>query len=209
MTVFRWIKFQDEWYPALVDSAQFFVFLASEKCNKISVTEIQELGPVIYRPIPVAYIPREPSTPAVSDIEVAKDVPENNSVERPALILQDFVEVFSKRNKDCGVVTLANILQITYKKARLITFHHGWSSTRGIDNGMLELILSKRGFQVEYRARWRNTPVRFFADNTPQGVFLVTCKDHVMPAINGRLMNCNGCGDRSIQEVYEVHKDAN
>ena len=108
------------------------------------------------------------------------------------------VAVYSQRPKDCGVVALANALQISYKDAKLKCFHAGWSSTNGIKSGFLENLCTQAGYEVQYRPDLSTGTVLQF---TYKGLCLIQIKGHVMAAVNGIV---NGLIDGCITEVHAL-----
>ena len=198
MTVFRWVRISAGWFPAELDDSSTIIYLAAHP-KFYTRSDILEYGPTLYRPIP--YTPRAtPAQPAIIEVEVAKDDQQPEEIEFPHYHITSFVPVASERKNDCCVVALANVASLSYKVAKLKCFHHGWSSTRGMDHGFLELVLDTLEFTAAFRSEFTGLPLQdFHAD----GVYLVYIKDHVMPSINGNLLNHGGL-DNPIEEVYEV-----
>lgn len=125
-------------------------------------------------------------------------------VDRPDLPpwIQENVEVHESRGPcDCPIVALADLLQMPYGPAKVLAFHHGWTSTKGIDNGWTAQIMEERGHLVVYRPDLSKGLVRDFKE---PGTFIVTVHGHVMSALTGVVNNQQGTGDRPILEVYEV-----
>lgn len=118
--------------------------------------------------------------------------------------IQNFSYKGSERPNDCGIVAIANICQISYKDARIEAFTHGWSSTKGMVRGFVELICKKHRLDVSPRNQWIGRSVQFLADHPEKGVFIIYCEGHVMPMINGELYNWTQTSYKVITEVYEV-----
>jgi len=170
------------------------------------VSTISFLGPRLHEPVWLEpKKKRAPATPAVpSELDVVIAIDDTTSTEpapsRDPWVIDNFVEVHSKRDKDCGVVALANIMQVPYKEARVIAFHHGWSSTSGMQVGFLEAILADKYECVE-RAELCGGYVRDYAR---PGVFLVYCHKHVIASVNGRLYNVQGMQGHAVTDVQEI-----
>lgn len=167
-------------------------------------------GPYIPIPIIVPAKPKRSAMPtkrvrpaiAIPTVDQAKDDAQKMKTERRPPWKPKRKEVRQQRDKDCAVVALANILGLDYKTAKMLAFHHGWSSTKGLSPGFLELVLEHQGYELTFRPDLIKGFVGYFQAD---GVFLVRCLQHVMPSINGRLLNLQGCEDQAIIEVIEVH----
>lgn len=120
------------------------------------------------------------------------------------LIWEDFEEVRSRRKNDCGVITVANAFGISYDEARNIAFQHGWSSTKGITAGMVQLIAKKLEYDVFLTRRYDGVPLKEV--NLPKGTFIISVERHIMPVINGRIINSAGTGNYPIKECWEIRK---
>lgn len=121
---------------------------------------------------------------------------------REPYIIKDFVPVHGRRPNDCGVVCVANVFSRSYNDAKLLCFHAGWSSTRGITVGMVEMIAEKIGFDVTYRDDLtRGAVCDFYAE----GTYIMHVVGHVIPVVNGKPYNVLGHKGSAIKSVYEVH----
>lgn len=154
-----------------------------------------------------AYVPNTPTGEVNPDaVHAAKERHTAKlAVVRAPHRIVPFKEVRSRKANDCPIVAVANILQIPYPQAHGICFAHGWSSTRGIKLGFLELIMDKKDHETGFRPDLCGQTVSEFAANCPEGVFLVYCTGHVIPAINGTLYNVGNCAGLNVREVFEVH----
>lgn len=152
--------------------------------------EVAEFGPHVYPP-------REDYERVVLPaVVVLPPLPKEEILLGNPVIYETWTEIHSQRQSDCGVVCIANLLQITYKQARMIAFQHGWCEASGIEEGWIQHIMKKHGFIPCFRPslQWQ----------LPNGVFSVHSPKHVMPAINGTVMNRGSANQ--VKEVWEYRK---
>lgn len=109
-----------------------------------------------------------------------------------------------RASNDCGIITIANILQLSYSDAKVQAFRYGWSSSKGMPRGFLELLFSNFNLVPLYRPDLCDRNLDYFENNAPDGVFLVYVASHVMPCIHGKLLNLSGTGWQTVQEVFEI-----
>lgn len=164
--------------------------------ESVRFTDILDLVDWIRRPR--FSIPAPPRTTEEREVERVKIVPRPENT----YIIKDPVIVESQKNNDCGVVCIANLLQIQYSKARMLCFQFGWSSTRGIPDGMVQRIVEVEGFDSTYIPEFSKGRVGDLS--LPEGTFFVNCPGHVMPVLNGKPMNIQSCQTSPVQEVYEM-----
>ena len=109
-----------------------------------------------------------------------------------------------RASNDCGIITVANILQLPYSQAKVTAFQYGWSSSKGMPRGFLELLFSHYDLVPLYRPDLCDRPLDYFQKTAPDGVFVVYVASHVMPCIHGKLLNLAGTGWQNVQEVFEI-----
>lgn len=208
MSHFQWVKLDNlEWEVVkVVNEGVVPVGINSI----ITVGLVTEWGPVVHPPIEVPIKQIKQRTAIVEECTVEKaEVVENKKVYAafdPPYHIENFSYEGSQRNNDCGIVALANVAQIPYHEARMLCFRHGWSSTKGISHGFLEVILEKLGFEYAPRDRFNHWCVKDLQERSLdfQGVYLVYVKNHVMPMINGVLYNVGFSQYDTILEVNEL-----
>jgi hypothetical protein len=198
--MFRYVKIAGRWQifqSELSEPGSFFTHSGFYKAE-----QVEEWGPVI--PTPVKYTPRKrPETIEVGEVKAAADDHKlKDETLGESLVYEDFEEVLAQRPNDCPVVALANVARLSYKDAKLKCFHHGWSSTIGLTKGFLEVVLDKLGYRTVIRRDLMFGRVEDM--RLPSGVFLVSVKAHVMPAVNGEVLNVQGCHGQVVEEVHEV-----
>ena len=192
---FQWVKY-DEWYVARHTNEGLLIHGNLEDPATL-YDRVKEWGPILLPPVPYEPRPQRVAT-EVAEVQVATDAIERPKSNKPVYIIGFFSEVHSQKPNDCGVVALANVLQITYKEARVLCLHGGWSSTKGMGNGFVEHICTEHGLELTHHDI--GGTVRDF--NT-HGVWLLIVRKHIMAAINGKVLNVI---DRQILEAYELHK---
>ena len=189
--LFRWLRISDGWFPAQIVGQHHALLARRPSC--VDEVNILEYGPEIRLPL------TQPSHHYVEPITRPRK--EFNEVQVAAFSIPNFVEVVSQRPKDCGVVVLANIASISYLDAKCIGFHSGWSSTKGINLRSLVYVLEKRfGLIVAERKRFSDLSLEKFKAS---GTFLIFTPEHVMPYINGVLLNVVDNGSR-IKTAFEI-----
>lgn len=122
----------------------------------------------------------------------------------PPMRRPGFVSVKSAGKADCAVVAAANVLGLDYKAAKVQCFQHGWSSTKGLPRGFLELLLKNRALVALFRPDLCGLTVDRLRKMSPLGIYLVYVAGHVMPLVEEVLCNVNDTDWQSIDEVYEV-----
>lgn len=132
---------------------------------------------------------------------------------RPPHILEPFKPMnlnVHRRGGDCGVVAYGTIMQTTYAIARQKCFQHGFSTSKGTPEGMVERMLDKAGWEYEPRPDMAWGRVNRFADSPVPGVYLVYSKSrstkdrHIMPMVNGVLYNWEHVDGDPIIDVTEL-----
>jgi hypothetical protein len=158
-----------------------------------------EVAPVVRTP------PKAPE--AKPDVEAAKDHQKLKPSVRPPTRIEPFIERHSQSRNDCGVVAIANILQIPHREAKVLMFTHGWSSVRGYANGILEVVLQEKGWELSHRKDLVGYSTGELARRMPDGVFVVLTQDYVMAGINGKLYNLAGTDLHRVIDVIELHRN--
>lgn len=203
----RWIQVDGRWEIVRMTEHHFSRF-GETGIYHIDALKIEHWGPWIPFPVYITDSPTKTPKVTAKDAEdshlVAKDVGAQIAVEtsRPPYHIENFRYVKSRKPNDCFVVCAANIFSMDYRAAKTLCFHHGWSTVSGGPDGMMQIMAEHSGFDATYRADLSNGSVRLFAVD---GVFIVDCSGHIMPAINGKILNVNGCDGDTIIDVYEIH----
>lgn len=109
-----------------------------------------------------------------------------------------------RASNDCSIIAIANVFQMTYSDAKVMAFQYGWSSSKGMPRGFLELLCDNHDLVSLFRPDLCNRPLDYFCDSPPDGVFIVYVASHVMPCIHGKLYNLSGTGWQTVQEVFEI-----
>ncbi len=200
--MYRWLNYKGKWKVVKIDgdSYKFFGIMMSFPTKEVP----SELwGPYILEPCYVERREKQVVAVEVSDVENAADKDEeNHELLGERYFCPDFV-VNGKRQNDCGVVAVANVLGISYLDAKLKCFHAGWSSSRGISDGFCEQIIEEEGFYVCFRKDLTFGIVQEFRS---EGTFLIHSPEHVMPAKNSTVHNQQSQGNMRISEVWEIRK---
>lgn len=197
---FQWAKIDDDWIVVLVHNNGFTCFDGV----LYKMDSVIEWGPICWPPrerVPVQYGFVEDSLGVVNAADY-----EDKKREGDVYIAPEF-EITSQHDGDCAVVALANVLHLDYKSSKMIAFQHGWSSMGGLTEGFIELIIEKKEFKTFFRKDL--TKGYIFEWESPEGTFLVYCKDHVMAARSGDKypFNLQDCLHREISSVIEIRKD--
>jgi len=186
MSTYQWLQYhENNWAVARIENDCFYITGISEKFP-LNYSHIRRWGPVVYEPIEIPVLNKIRKTSVTKECVVesaeVKEVEKVWPIFDPPYVIENFEYIMPQRNNDCGIVALANVASLTYKDAKQHCFRHGWSSTKGITFGFLEVILEKLGFE------WAFRNPNFIVD-IPSGVFLIYTKSHVMPLINKGLYN--------------------
>lgn len=145
-----------------------------------------------------------PTRPVAEEPKPTQELQRFGRPEGDPMVIENFVQTFSQRNNDCPVVALANITQMSYVKAKQTCFLHGWSSTSGLVDGMLEVILQDLGYKTHSCLQLARGTAGSFEQ--PDGCFLVMVEGHVMPVVNGKILNVGDTGWRIVRDVVEIRK---
>lgn len=152
------------------------------------------------QPLQIETVSRTAPAGEPLDTKEAKDKPKQQDESSP-YVIENFVEVESRRPSDCPVVAIANILQMDYSKARVEAFHHGWSSAKGATLPEAALVLEKFGCKLMPRPQYKGMLAANFKSDR---IHLIVVANHIMAYIDGRLINPQTSALRPIQEIYEI-----
>lgn len=201
--IYKWVKIKGMGWEIVQVRGQYFYLFETSTPRNMCHECIEYWGPIVNPPIEVSQrkhisrtLQKEEVTVEKAEISSEKKI---YGVFNPSYEIEDFKFVESERQNDCAIVALANIASLSYGKAKVLCFHHGWSSNRGLSFGFLEVILEKLGFE------WAERGTFFSCNNgnIPLGVFLIYTKTHVMPMINKGLYNC-GDTNHNVINITEI-----
>ena len=205
---FRWCIINSKWEVIATDGTFGYRVGVAGFCP-LGDELFERWGPYIMEPVwhSAGSTPTpERKQPEGADVVTASDDSVMRESEvvvlQPTYVLEYFKYVGSKRPNDCAVVTAANCFSLDYKVAKVACFHCGWSSVSGIDDGMINRVAVQLGFTTTYR---KDLSRGYVGDFAADGVFIVTCPQHIMPAINGKIYNVGAQAHDTIEDVYEVH----
>jgi hypothetical protein len=186
---FRWVQVRSIWHlTAIVDNE--YVTFHGERLSP------DQFGPFVHPPRDL---------PTVQTFAVLAPDREQETMNEDGrrIYYDDPIEIHSQNSKDCAVVCLANVLQIEYKKAKMLAFRHGWSSMSGMENGLVEQILKEEGYALKFRKDLVGS-----CSLKGEGLMIAITVGHIMPVVNGRLLNGNGLVIREVYEVLQAERDS-
>lgn len=113
--------------------------------------------------------------------------------------IENPVVVKANKPNDCPVVAVANLLNWKYSRARLIAFHNGWSSTSGLAKNWALKILEDNGMEIRDREDLCGQHTSEF--HVDDGCYTVHIKNHIMPCVNGELLNISEGHIETVKEI--------
>lgn len=179
MEVYQWYRVADEWRLGTELIAGNTILLS----DRAICHEWDEIGHKVYPPSDRIRMTAEL-------VPVIRTLPPKVEKRGEPVIIADPCFISSERPADCGVVCLANLLQLSYEKARLLAFQHGWSSTSGLERGWVQKIMEDHGFFACYCPEYNHADLTSI--KLPTGLYSVYVQRHVMPVVNGEVLNVNG-----------------
>ena len=147
---------------------------------------------------------RKPSPAIQPDVvEASEKGGMKSECDLPPYHIENFALVRSQSRNDCGVVTIANLLQISHQDAKVLAFQHGWSSTSGIEAGFCELVMESQGFELRRHRNLEGLPLR---DVKYDGCMLIAIPQHIMPLVNGELYNHGDALHHRVVDAVSIHR---
>lgn len=195
------LTFRD--FDWLVDARNYRRDLLETGYKQVELAERIQLAPV-------SNSSREPTVPKVSEHATlvnqskvkAKEVIEDWPEWSPAVLELPLI----RSKNDCAIVALSAVTGLEYKKAKVLAFHFGWASTKGLQRGFLEALLeAKTSHKAQHRPDLYVPREPLSSLSLPDSkVFLVYVKNHVVPVVSGVILNAEGCENRPVEAVIEI-----
>lgn len=202
MSYYHWFQVTGKWFPGeLLKSGKALLPGSTEHYTP------EIVGPRLPEPIYVVegthHAP--PKAQADGDAGVSRD----KGKARPSSSLPAYTvanprtDLGEEPSKGCGVFAVSRLLNIPIKQARIKALHAGFTSSSGIDLGAVESILEAEGLFTEDAPEYVNrlaSKVTF----PPNECYVIYTKGHVMPVVNGQLLNLAGSQYQQIESACRI-----